>query len=152
MTGVLEETAKAAGGVIDALRGSPVALAMGIMNIALLLFLFYYLSRITTRTEVTVQALFTSQDKLFTQWSGMMKDQNSLTEKTMHCILPEDVERLMRIPSRPAGPERPTPLERPAAPDKPAGPDDNRAEVPMPKPRPLEAPSGAQLIDPSGGP
>jgi hypothetical protein len=126
--GVLEEGAKAAGGVIDALRGSPVALAMGIMNIALLLFLFYYLSRITARTENTVAALFSSQDKLFNQWGVVMKDQNALTEKTMHCMLPEDVERLMKIRpvererlERPAEPQRLKPLTPLAPLDKPEG-------------------------------
>jgi hypothetical protein len=121
--GVLEEGVKAAGGVVDALRTSPVALAMGIMNIALLMFLFYYLTRITARTETTVASLFQGQDKLFTQWGTIIKDTNALTEKTMHCMLPEDVERLMRIAPkgeipRPAEPQR----LRPLAPlDKPEG-------------------------------
>lgn len=114
--GVLEEAAKTAGGVIDAMRSQPLALAMGLMNIALLLFLFYYLSRITSRTELTVNSLFTAQDKLFTQWAGVIKDTNALTEKTMHCILPDDVLKLLQLgpslqlPARPATPEAPQPL------------------------------------------
>jgi hypothetical protein len=111
--GALEETAKATGGLIDALKGSPVALAMGVMNIALLLFLFYYLSRITQRTETTVQALFQSQDKLYTQWGVIIKDTNELTEKTMHCMLPEDVIKLMQMPRSGQPPERP---DRPESP------------------------------------
>jgi hypothetical protein len=105
--GALEETAKATGGLIDALKGSPVALAMGVMNIALLLFLFYYLSRITQRTETTVQSLFQSQDKLFNQWGTIIKDTNDLTEKTMHCMLPEDVIKLMQTPRFSPEPQRP---------------------------------------------
>jgi hypothetical protein len=105
MAGVVEEGVKVAGGVIDALRGNPLALAMGIMNIALLLFLFYYLSRITSRTETTVQALFTANDKLYEQWKGIIKDTNDLTEKSMHCILPEDALKLLQMPARPAAPE-----------------------------------------------
>jgi hypothetical protein len=100
--GILEEAAKSATGVIDAMRSQPLALAMGLMNIALLLFLFYYLSRITSRTEVTVNALFAAQDKLYTQWSGIIKDTNDLTEKTMHCILPDDALKLMQLGRSPA--------------------------------------------------
>jgi hypothetical protein len=111
--GVLEESVKQAGGVIDAMRSQPLALAMGLMNVALLLFLFYYLSRITSRTEITVNSLFQAQDKLYTQWAGVIKDTNALTEKTMHCILPEDAIKLMQVPilrdvpARPAEPLRP---------------------------------------------
>jgi hypothetical protein len=118
--GALEETAKATGGLIEALKGSPVALAMGVMNIALLVFLFYYLSRITSRTEVTVGQLFQAQDKLYNQWAVIVKDTNDLTEKTMHCILPDDAIKLLQAPSSsrssPDGPQRP---DRPAAPERP---------------------------------
>ena len=107
--GILEESVKQAGGVIEALRSQPLALAMGIMNICLLLFLFYYLSRITSRTEVTVNALFTANDKLYTQWSGIIKDTNALTEKAMHCILPDDALKFLQLPPRQLSP--PTPPE-----------------------------------------
>ena len=102
--GVLEEGVKTAGGIVDALRQQPLALAMGLMNIALLVFLFYYLSRITTRTEVTLKELFTAQDKLFTQWADIVKDTNALVEKTNHCILPEDALKLMQAQRPPAPP------------------------------------------------
>jgi hypothetical protein len=72
----------------------------------LLLFLFYYLSRITARTEHTVQSLFSAQDKLFDQWGVVIKDQAGLVEKAMHCILPEDAIKLLQVPlQRPAAPE-----------------------------------------------
>jgi hypothetical protein len=118
--GVLEEGVKAAGGIVDAMRSQPLALAMGLMNIALLLFLFYYLSRITSRTENTVQMLFTSQDKIFTQWGEVMRDTNTLAEKTMHCVLPEDAIRLMRadvVPSPPSIAPVPSPPDKPKAPE-----------------------------------
>jgi len=102
--GVLEEGVKTAGGIVDALRQQPLALAMGLMNIALLLFLFYYLSRITSRTETTVAALFTANDKLYTQWADIIKDTNALVEKSTHCILPEDALRLMQNGRPPASP------------------------------------------------
>jgi hypothetical protein len=142
--GVLEEGAKAAGGVIDALRGSPVALAMGIMNIALLLFLFYYLSRITARTEVTVQSLFQANDKLYAQWGIIIKDTNALTEKAMHCVLPEDVERLQRSrpPAEPQRPSGPAPLRWPAEgtwPDPPKSPPVDEPSKPAPVDDPPKA-------------
>jgi hypothetical protein len=124
--GALEEGAKAAGGFIEAMRQQPLVLMMGLMNIALLLFLFYYLSRITGRTENTVGQLFASNDKIFQQWTSVIKDTQGLTEKAMHCILPEDAIKLLQVPrqsfpppERPAAPERPAPLRWPAAPGMP---------------------------------
>jgi hypothetical protein len=106
--GALEEAAKATGGFIETMRSQPLVLMMGLMNIGLLLFLFYYLSRITARTENTVAALFTANDKLYSQWGTVIKDQQLLTEKVMHCILPEDALKLLQTPSRS--------IERPAQP------------------------------------
>src|SRR4029077_12274346 len=101
----LQEGVKQAGnvatGIVDSMKSQPLAIAMVLMNIALLLFLFYYLSRITARTETTVAALFQANDKLFTQWGTIVKDQASLVEKTMHCILPEDVLKILQSPPRP---------------------------------------------------
>jgi hypothetical protein len=93
--GPVTEGIKAAGTLFHTLREQPLALAMGLMNIALLIFLFYYLSRITSRTETTVAALFTANDKLYSQWSEIIKDTNQLVEKSSHCILPEDAIRLL---------------------------------------------------------
>jgi hypothetical protein len=117
MAGALEEAAKATGGFIDALRTQPLVLMMGLMNIVLLVFLFYYLTRITARTETTVAALFSSNDKIFERWATVIKDQGALVEKSMHCILPEDALKLLQLPPRvapdlPARPEPPAPLQR----------------------------------------
>jgi hypothetical protein len=114
MAGALEEAAKATGGFIDALRSQPLVLMMGLMNIVLLVFLFYYLTRITARTETTVAALFSSNDKIFERWATVIKDQGTLVEKSMHCILPEDALKLLALPPReaPARPEAPAPLQR----------------------------------------
>lgn len=127
MTGVLEEAAKATGGFIDALRQQPLVLMMGLMNGLLLLFLFYYMSRITARTEITVNSLFTAQDKLFDQWGGIIKDTNNLTEKAIHCILPDDAIKLLQVPRaapipEPQRPAAPAPLRWPASPDLDAVP------------------------------
>jgi len=94
--GLLEDGMKAAGEFVGTFRQQPLVLMLGLMNICLLLFLFYYLSRITARTETTVQALFTSQDKLFTQWADIIKDQNAMTDKMAHCIMPDDALKLMQ--------------------------------------------------------
>jgi hypothetical protein len=114
--GVVEEGGKAVGGVIEAMRGQPLVLAMGLMNLALLLFLFYYMSRITSRTETTAAALFSAQDNLFSQWSAVVKDSHDLVEKSQHCILPDDAIKLMTTgilnygvsPLAPVAPTRPS--------------------------------------------
>jgi hypothetical protein len=115
--GVLEEGVKTAGGVVDALRQNPLALANIVLNIAFLVFLFYYVTIIAHRAEGTVKELFQAQDNVFKQWGLIVKDQQTLTEKTMHCILPEDAIKLLQLPPRfapepPARPAPPEPLQR----------------------------------------
>lgn len=109
--GVLEEIAGTGRGVVEALKGSPMALAMGIMNIALLLFLFYYLSRITTRTELTVSEMFKAQDKVSSQWLTIVKDTGELAEKSLHCITVDDALKLLGAPRLP--PANPLKLDSP---------------------------------------
>jgi len=96
--GLLEDGMKAAGEFVGTFKQQPLVLMLGLMNIVLLIFLFYYLSRITSRTETTVGMLFAAQDKLYGQWSEVMKDQNALTEKVLHCVMPEDALKLMQAP------------------------------------------------------
>jgi hypothetical protein len=115
--GVLEEGGKAVGGVVSAMSSQPMALALVVLNLGLLTYLYYYTSRITSRTEQTAQALFNANDKLYEQWGTIVKDTNTLTEKTIHCILPEDAIKLLQggggrfIPERPDRPEPPEPLK-----------------------------------------
>ena len=118
MAGVVEEGVKVAGGVVDAMRGSPLAIANIVLNICFLVFLFYYVSRISTRAENVVKDMFAAQDRLYEQWSVIIKDTNDLTEKTMHCLLPEDALKLLQLPYRPASPERPA-APAPAEPLRP---------------------------------
>ncbi len=112
--GALEEGVKTVGGVVEALRANPLALANIVLNIAFLVFLFYYVTIIAHRAERTVNELFQAQDNVFKQWGVIVKDQQNLTEKTMHCILPEDALKLLQAPLReaPARPEPPAPLQR----------------------------------------
>jgi hypothetical protein len=136
--GALEEGGKAVGGFIDAMRTQPMALMLGLMNLALLAFLFYYLSRITARTETTVQALFTANDKLYTQWGTVIKDTNALTEKAMHCILPEDALKLLQSSPR-------SPIQEP---QRPQGPVPPRGDLYIDPPKPH--PGSATEHDPTG--
>jgi hypothetical protein len=114
--GVLEEGAKAAGGVVDAMRGQPLAIANIVLNVCFLVFLFYYVSRISSRAEATVKELFVAQDNLYKQWAVIIKDTNDLTEKAMHCVLPDDILKLQvpprYEPQRPSAPAPPAPLPK----------------------------------------
>jgi hypothetical protein len=140
--GALEEGGKAIGGVVDAMRGSPLALANILLNICFLVFLFYYVSRISTRAEATVKELFVAQDNLYKQWSVIIKDTNTLTEKAMHCLLLEDALKLLQLPPR-------SPIQEPQRPQAPRGdlwndppkpsPDDPRKPVHIDVPPPVEA-------------
>ena len=135
--GAVEEGAKAASGFIDALRSQPLVLMMGLMNIVLLVFLFYYLTRITARTETTVAALFQSNDKIFERWATVIKDQGALVEKSMHCILPEDALKLLALPPRsepPARPVPPEPLQRQSFPPRWLPLQGDKLEWPLPSP------------------
>ncbi len=104
MAGAIEEGAKVAGGVVDAMRGQPLAIANIVLNIAFLLFLFYYVSRISQRAELTVGQLFAANDKLYSQWGVIVKDMGDLAEKSLHCVSIEDALKLLQA-QRPAAPE-----------------------------------------------
>jgi hypothetical protein len=125
--GVLEEGGKAVSGVVDAMRPQPLVLAMGLMNIALLIFLFYYLSRITTRTETTAAQLFTANDKLFSQWADVVNDTHRMMEKSQHCIMPDDAMKLLNAGIAtygisPIGRLAPIPPIEPVEPARPSEP------------------------------
>jgi hypothetical protein len=112
MAGAIEESAKAVGGIVDAMRSNPLAIANILLNICFLVFLIYYVSIIASRAQKVVDALFTANDKIYAQWGVIAKDQNALTEKAMHCILPEDALKLLQAPPR----YEPPPIQRPEAP------------------------------------
>lgn len=114
MVGPVEEIGKVAGGVVDALRAQPLALANIVLNIAFLVFLFYYVSIIATRAQTTVKELFTAQDNLYKQWAVMIKDQQLLMEKSLACISIEDAMRLIQAPRF----EVPLPPPRPRQPEE----------------------------------
>lgn len=114
--GVTEESGKAIGSVIDVMRAQPLVLAMMLMNVGLLVFLGWYMSRITSRTELTVANLFAANDKLYAQWGVIVKDTSDLAEKSLHCITVEDALKLTRplAPTRdPATPLRLIPTSLP---------------------------------------
>ena len=92
---IVGEGGKAIGNIVDAMRTQPLVLAMMLMNVGLLLFLGWYMSRITSRTELTVQNLFAANDKLYTQWGTIVKDTSDLAEKSLHCITVDDAIKLL---------------------------------------------------------
>ena len=98
MAGVVEEGAKVAHGIVDAMRSNPLAIANILLNICFLLFLIYYVSIIAERAKAVVAQMFAAQDKLYEQWSVIIKDTNELTEKSMHCIYPDDAIKLLQTP------------------------------------------------------
>jgi hypothetical protein len=157
--GALEEGGKAIGGVVDAMRSQPLAIALVLMNLGLLVYLYYYTNRITSRTEMTAQALFDANNKLYAQFGTIIKDTNILAEKTIHCILPSDALQLLQAPRPyssppPAAPERPQEPQRPQAPrgdlkidpPKPAAVEDppkpiNFGDLPIP----IDPPSSTEV-------
>lgn len=110
--GAVEEGAKAVGGIVDAMRSNPLAIANILLNICFLVFLIYYVSIIAQRAQTVVAGMFAANDKLYAQWGVIIKDQNALTEKAMHCLLPEDALKLLQVPPR-------SPIEAPARPSAP---------------------------------
>jgi hypothetical protein len=117
MAGAIEESAKAVGGIVDAMRSNPLAIANILLNICFLVFLIYYVSIIAARAQTVVAGMFAANDKLYAQWGTVIKDQNALTEKAMHCLLPEDALKLLQLPPRYepppiSRPEPPAPLQR----------------------------------------
>jgi hypothetical protein len=112
MNGILEKSAESVSGIVTAMRDTPLVLALVLMNLALLVFHWYYASRVQDRIEKTAGQFFQNQVTQNQQWGLVLKDQNALAEKMMHCILPEDAGKLLQIPFRapqyaPPAPERP---------------------------------------------
>jgi hypothetical protein len=97
------------------MRDTPLVLALVVMNLALLVFHWYYASRVQDRIEKTAGQFFQNQVTQNQQWTVVLQDQNKLAEKMMHCILPEDASKLLQIPHQalqyappaPAAPEKP---------------------------------------------
>jgi hypothetical protein len=62
--GITEEVGKAAGGVIDAMKSQPLALALVIMNCALLGLFFYVTSTIAKQREREVALMYADQKEI----------------------------------------------------------------------------------------
>jgi hypothetical protein len=76
--GPLEEAGKVAGGFVDAMRGQPLALALVVMNIALL-GLFFWIGRTVAATrEREINLLYT--------------DQKEIRELLSRCVVPPHKE------------------------------------------------------------
>lgn len=46
--------------------------------------------------RLILAALFAANDKLYSQWTDIIKDTNALVDKSTHCILPEDALKLLQ--------------------------------------------------------
>jgi hypothetical protein len=117
--GVVEEAGKTVSGVVEAFKSTPAMLAIIVMNIGLMLLLYYYMNRITTRTEITLKEMYAANDKIYTQWGAVVKDTNQLTERALHCILPDDALKLFQ------GGQAPPPRYAPPMPEAPQAPRQN---------------------------
>jgi len=112
MNGLLEKGAESVTGIVTAMRDTPLVLALVLMNIALLVFHWYYASRVQDRIEKTAGQFFQNQVTQNQQWTAVLADQQKLAEKMMHCMLPEDVGKILQTP-KPYAPPAPAVPERP---------------------------------------
>jgi hypothetical protein len=62
--GAVEEGAKVAGGIVEALKGQPALLAMMLANFALLIFIFYALHSGAQYRETLVKQVFENSNKI----------------------------------------------------------------------------------------
>lgn len=58
MAGAIEESAKLAGGFMDALKREPLSLALVVMNLALLLFFYVVLTAVASQREREIGLLY----------------------------------------------------------------------------------------------
>jgi hypothetical protein len=107
--GALEEVAKATSQAVSSMGQTPLVLALVIMNLGLLVFHWYYTARVQDRIENTAKQFFMNSQEQGKQWTTVLAEQNKLTEKTIHCILPEDALKLLQGAQRApvAAPEKP---------------------------------------------
>jgi hypothetical protein len=76
--------------------------------------------------------MYAANDKIYTQWGAVVKDNNKLTERALHCILPDDALKLFQggqapprygsdtLPQAPARPQNDqAPRTRPNMPRSP---------------------------------
>ena len=64
MAGPIEEGAKVAGGIIEALKAQPAVLALSLANLALLIFIFYALHQAGKFREVLMNQVFQNTQRI----------------------------------------------------------------------------------------
>jgi len=64
MSGAVEETAKLAGGFMDALKREPLSLALVVMNLAMLAFFYFLLTTVAAQREREIGLLYTDKKEV----------------------------------------------------------------------------------------
>lgn len=105
--GPVEEAGKAANTFMDALKAQPLSLALVVMNLTLLTFIFYWANAINTQRQESVKMILDVEKQVH--------------ELLSRCIVPSDRRSEMgRIESRPLPPLYPLPRPGPEVdPEKP---------------------------------
>lgn len=85
--GPVEESAKVAGGIVEALKAQPLSLALVVMNLALLGLLYYIGEKTSATREREVNLLY--------------ENQQHIAEVLSHCIVPPSGPKLQSDESKP---------------------------------------------------
>lgn len=64
MTGALEETGKAVGGFMEAMKREPLSLALVVMNLAMLAFFYFLLTTVATQREREIGLLYADKKEV----------------------------------------------------------------------------------------
>lgn len=95
MAPIGEETGKTARSVVDALKTQPLLLSLVLLNVAMIVFMFYYVSNTFRARTVSVDQLFTSQKVMFEQWANVLQHQQALADKLEKCVPIDEVGKLI---------------------------------------------------------
>ena len=74
---------------VEVFKGQPLTLALALMNIALLVFVFYFGERGASERAKNAELMFDVQKNIMAQQSG-------LADKLLHCITPEDAAKIFQ--------------------------------------------------------
>lgn len=92
--GVSEEVGQTARGIVAALASQPLLLSLVLLNLAMIAFMFYYITQTFKARTSNLEQLYSSQQVIFGQWSDILKHQATLIEKLEHCVAIDDFAKL----------------------------------------------------------
>jgi hypothetical protein len=84
--GPVEEGSKAIGGIIESLKAQPLALALVIMNLALLSLFYYFASKVSETRQREVTLLYQEHKELN---EALLREHREVREMLAHCVMPE---------------------------------------------------------------